>query len=237
MRRGRLAFSLIELIVVIGIIAILVGLLMPTLSMVRDHAKQIKCATQLRQVGQGLANYAAQFKGAYPTCSNWHVYGGDGTGEDEAGPAWTEQLEPYFAKVKSGIYLCPAFDPETEYNYFLGIHYIMVAQQRMDLRTSDIGISSNYILSGDCTHARLYPPPWGQAQLFLYTNDCDKDDARWKCLSFFGEEYGRNAHRSGNNVLFGDYHVAPYRKFEPSDMTYDPRKPGIDFDQVQPEQQ
>jgi len=39
----------------------------------------------------------------------------------------------------------------------------------------------------------------------------------------------------GSNFLFGDYHVTPYRKFEPSDMTYDPRKPGIDFDQVQAE--
>jgi len=228
----RAAFSLIELLVVIGIIGILIALLLPVLSTVRAHAIQIKCAAQLHQLGQGLANYTVAFRGHYPACSDWQVYAGDGTGEDTPGLGWTEEIEPYFAKVTTGIYHCPSFPPETEYNYFLSIHWIWKTQQRQDLTTGDIRRSSEYILSGDCTHARLYPPPFGQSQLHVEFNDCDKDDALWKCLSFFGEEYGMNAHRAGNNVLFGDYHVACYLKFDPQYMTYNPQQPGIDFDQI-----
>ena len=51
-------------------------------------------------------------------------------------------------------------------------------------------------------------------------------------LSFFGEEYGRNAHRAGNNVLFGDDHVACFKRFDPGYMTYDPHQRGVDWEQV-----
>ena len=236
MRRAR-AFSLIELMVVIGIIGILIALLLPTLSAVRAHAIQLKCAAQLHQIGIGLANYTVAFKGHYPACSDWQVYGGkgDGDGDDSNGLGWTEEIEPYCAKASTGLYHCPGFPPETEFNYFLGIHFINVTENRMDLTVSDVRRASEYVLSGDCTHARLYPPPFGQARLYLNSNDCDKDDALWNCLKFFGEQYGMNAHRAGNNVLFGDYHVACYAKFDPRYMTYDPGNPGVSFDDIRPE--
>jgi prepilin-type N-terminal cleavage/methylation domain-containing protein len=230
----RAAFSLIELIVVIGIIAILIALLMPTLSRVRLHAQQVKCAAQLHQLGTGLANYAVAFRGHYPVVGDHHAYGGDGTGEDHEGPGWTEELEPYYAKVTKGAFHCPSF-PEDTINYFLGLHYIRIRENRFDLMTSDIQRSSEYILSGDCTHARLYCPPFGQSAMYLYTDDCDKDDMLWNCLAYFGEEYGMWAHPAGNNVLFADYHVAPFKRFDGRYMTYDPHNPGVDFNQVQPE--
>src|SRR5688572_14903367 len=52
--RRRIAFSLVELIVVVGIIALIVAMLMPALSRARETAKTIQCASQLRQVGQSL---------------------------------------------------------------------------------------------------------------------------------------------------------------------------------------
>src|SRR5678815_1937024 len=86
---NRSAFSLIELMVVIGIIAILIGLLMPTVRAVRLHAQQIKCAAQLHQLGAGLANYAVAFRGHYPVVGDHHAYGGDGTGDDDTDlPGW-----------------------------------------------------------------------------------------------------------------------------------------------------
>src|SRR3954453_8667905 len=52
--RKRAAFTLVELIVVIGIIAVLLALLMPTLRAVHESSRTLRCASQLRQIGQGI---------------------------------------------------------------------------------------------------------------------------------------------------------------------------------------
>ncbi len=221
-------FSLVELLVVIGIIGILIGLLLPALARAREQARCLKCQANLHGLGEGLFNYAAALHGQYPAWSDWQVYGGDGTGEDTPGPGWTEELEPYYAKVLSGVYGCPSFPPETQINYFISVKW-QGLQGRRNLKQSDIKLSSEYVLGGECTHQRLYPPPWGQAQLYLHTNDCDKDDNTWKCLSWFGEPYGFTAHHAGNNVLFGDGHVEAKKSFDPQTMTYNPQKPHQDW--------
>jgi prepilin-type N-terminal cleavage/methylation domain-containing protein len=225
----RRAFSLVELIVVVGIIAILIALLLPTLTVARDRAKQIKCAAQLRGLGQGFANYAVAFKGAYPNVSGWQIYGGDGTGDDGEGPGWVELIEPSFAKVSSGAYHCPAMGDEDPINYFLESRWL-VLNGRFDPKTTDI-TCPQFALSGDATHTQIYLPPLGD-NLAHEQPDCDKDSMRFKNLSFFGEEHGRNVHRNGNNVLFADYHVAPYRKYERSEMTYHPKRPGVDWHEL-----
>ena len=51
-------FGLIELIVVLGVLAILVALLLPTTARVRDQSKEIACASNMRQIGQLLLAYA-----------------------------------------------------------------------------------------------------------------------------------------------------------------------------------
>jgi prepilin-type processing-associated H-X9-DG protein/prepilin-type N-terminal cleavage/methylation domain-containing protein len=55
-------FSLIELLVVIGIIAILIGILVPTLSLIRQSAGQIKCASILRQFADADQMYLNEWK-------------------------------------------------------------------------------------------------------------------------------------------------------------------------------
>jgi prepilin-type N-terminal cleavage/methylation domain-containing protein/prepilin-type processing-associated H-X9-DG protein len=62
----RSAFTLIEVLIVIGIIALLIGILMPTIAHSQRQAKSAACQSQLRSIGAAFANYLNDSHDCYP---------------------------------------------------------------------------------------------------------------------------------------------------------------------------
>ena len=74
-RRRRSAFTLVELLVVVAILALLIGMLMPTLGRSRDLARRATCAAQLNAIGKSVTLYVNDH-GSYPPMGDNRFPGG-----------------------------------------------------------------------------------------------------------------------------------------------------------------
>ena len=96
------AFTLIEVLVVISIIALLVAILLPALNGARIQAKLVSCLSNNRQLGLGMQMYIADSQGIIPPARDPNT-GGPG---DPARITWRERIEPYLAGREG--FKCPA---------------------------------------------------------------------------------------------------------------------------------
>jgi prepilin-type N-terminal cleavage/methylation domain-containing protein/prepilin-type processing-associated H-X9-DG protein len=145
----RRAFTLVELLVVIGIIALLISILLPTLAHVRKASEATKCATNLHGMAQAWAMYCNEYKICVPGrleklvdgSANYGV--GDST---EYRPRWYELLgaqvgqfanktpkntEDDTWQISNEWFLCPAvLDWNNSRNYPYGYNYQFLGDTR-----------------------------------------------------------------------------------------------------------
>lgn len=97
-RTSRRAFSLVELLVVVGIIGLLLAILLPTLSRARGQAAAVKCASNLRQVYVAMNLYADTANGRLPSVQF--------VGEN---PVWSKCVTPFLAQSERAFEMtnCP----------------------------------------------------------------------------------------------------------------------------------
>ena len=106
--RRQAGFTLIELMVVVSIIALLAGLLVPTISWVRTRAQQTACQNRLSQLGAAVRIYAELEGGRAPASKNW------GDDRPEHSSAWFNRLPRLVSERKvtqpGTMFQCPAFN-------------------------------------------------------------------------------------------------------------------------------
>ncbi len=219
---------MIELLVVISIIAILAGMLLPAVGLVRDAARTTGCQNNLRQIGIGVASYASESDGllgpsyiqsdaftpAQPTSWAWsdpERIGGMLENDRTRGGSFTSQ--PY-----SGTFRCPADRlgiSAISYGLTRGIFpYAINPAQYATVWSSmtalaRIHCASELIIATDTHDARWYagsmvastPPtvPYSSEDLpITWTNVPG--------VQMFYDAFSR--HKGGSNLLFADGHVA-----------------------------
>ncbi len=137
MNRHTGAFTLVELLVVVAIVALLVGILLPALGMARELGKGVKCLSNLHQFGAAVFAYHAEHDGRYPPATALKIEGGVAvryawdftTRRDWSGGQPRDTVEPGLlwsgVDAPSEVQQCPSFkgsanwasDPHTGYNY------------------------------------------------------------------------------------------------------------------------
>jgi prepilin-type N-terminal cleavage/methylation domain-containing protein len=116
-RPRRYGFTLVELLVVIGIIAILIALLLPALNRARAHAINVQCLSNLRQIGQICLQYAVENKGFLPPCQPDSIRNITAGGNIASNTALFPTAQPshrlrsdLFARLKGStrVFYCPS---------------------------------------------------------------------------------------------------------------------------------
>lgn len=191
------AFTLIELLVVIAIIAILASLLMPSLSKAKENSKKILCASNQKQIGQGVQMYANDNNGWIPY---YDMAGFDNYWYNMIQPYAGGKVanrftsEPFWPAKPNGIWACPSTSHNCWIGYGWNYHGLGYTPTDPRLGPTRLGTGRGHkIMTADNQHAYDLT----EVEAFLSAPSGGSNNIR--------------THNNGPNVLFVDGHVRWYK--------------------------
>ena len=220
-RQRATGFTLIELICVIGIIAILIALLLPSLMKVKESARSLRCLSTLRQLGVAFQSYSTEQKGylLYPTSKlvpqptdqrflwfnavDSYLQANDKEQASRTGIAATRNYKDYKQCIVYELFEgdrdsgTQSSTKEYARTYKMNTHL-----RRPDppghAKITDVSNSSNFVLLGDAISldsTGMVPNQWESGQFSMEVNDITEASPSLR-------------HRRGANILFVDGHAA-----------------------------
>ena len=233
-RNRKAAFSLIELLVVISVVAIIAAMLMPALRQARDSARASVCTSNLRQLGLAMQAYLDDHGRYFPYFTNvgadrlW--YFGMESPFNASGAPGTRMIDltqaklfPYF-RTQHGIEVCPSYDYRSprwrqKYNQITagyGLNFYL-----FDLVASGVTQPSRRICFADSAQVNTFQAPASVANPMI---------EEW----YYVEDVSRMVqfrHGARANVLFCDSHV---ESLPMAAGTLDTRLPGAQIGRLNP---
>ena len=195
------AFTLIELLVVVAVIALLISILLPSLSHARKMARRTYCMNNLREIGKGLYYYAQDHNDFFPV-----VHGTDYENPEHADHDWWEFLLPY--KFRREYMLCPA-DPYRD-QVIEGHH----EDPEDPCDHEEAHKIQSYILNGMFAFGKRLGQVLRPADKICTSERSDEEEAlehqgypAWMKQSAWVDLTEPNRHIDRSNYLFADLHV------------------------------